>query len=155
MLHTLKTTQILKSDMDTVWEFMSSPKNLARITPDYMGFQILSDEEDLKEMYSGQLIEYCVTPVLGIKMHWVTEITHVQDKHYFVDEQRFGPYALWHHKHFLKEVPEGIEMTDIIHYKIPFGFIGRIANTLFIKKKVKEIFDHRYSILEELFNHGK
>jgi ligand-binding SRPBCC domain-containing protein len=155
MLHTLKTTQILKSDMDTVWEFMSSPKNLARITPDYMGFQILSDEEDLKEMYSGQLIEYYVTPVMGIKMHWVTEITHVQDKHYFVDEQRFGPYALWHHKHFLKEVPEGIEMTDIIHYKIPFGFIGRIANTLFIKKKVKEIFDHRYSILEELFNHGK
>jgi ligand-binding SRPBCC domain-containing protein len=141
--------------MDTVWEFMSSPKNLARITPDYMGFQILSDEEDLKEMYSGQLIEYYVTPVMGIKMHWVTEITHVQDKHYFVDEQRFGPYALWHHKHFLKEVPEGIEMTDIIHYKIPFGFIGRIANTLFIKKKVKEIFDHRYSILEELFNHGK
>jgi ligand-binding SRPBCC domain-containing protein len=155
MLHTLKTTQILKSDMDTVWKFMSSPKNLARITPDYMGFQILSDEEDLKEMYSGQLIEYYVTPVMGIKMHWVTEITHVQDKHYFVDEQRFGPYALWHHKHFLKEVSEGIEMTDIVHYKIPLGFIGRIANTLFIKNKVKEIFDHRYSILEELFNHGK
>ena len=120
-----------------------------------MGFQILSDEGDLKEMYPGQLIEYYVTPVMGIKMHWVTEITHVQDKHYFVDEQRFGPYTLWHHKHFLKEVPEGIEMTDIIHYKIPFGFIGRLANSLFIKNKVKEIFDHRYSILEELFNHGK
>jgi ligand-binding SRPBCC domain-containing protein len=155
MLHVLKTTQVLKSDMNTVWKFMSSPMNLARITPDYMGFQILSDEGDLKEMYPGQLIEYYVTPVMGIKMHWVTEITHVQDKHYFVDEQRFGPYTLWHHKHFLKEVPEGIEMTDIIHYKIPFGFIGRIANSLFIKNKVKEIFDHRYSILEELFNHGK
>ncbi len=155
MLHVLKTTQVLKSDMNTVWKFMSSPMNLARITPHYMGFQILSDEGDLKEMYPGQLIEYYVTPVMGIKMHWVTEITHVQDKHYFVDEQRFGPYTLWHHKHFLKEVPEGIEMTDIIHYKIPFGFIGRIANSLFIKNKVKEIFDHRYSILEELFNHGK
>ena len=155
MLHVLKTTQVLKSDMNTVWKFMSSPMNLARITPDYMCFQILSDEGDLKEMYPGQLIEYYVTPVMGIKMHWVTEITHVQDKHYFVDEQRFGPYTLWHHKHFLKEVPEGIEMTDIIHYKIPFGFIGRLANSLFIKNKVKEIFDHRYSILEELFNHGK
>ncbi len=155
MLHVLKTTQVLKSDMNTVWKFMSSPMNLARITPHYMGFQILSDEGDLKEMYPGQLIEYYVTPVMGIKMHWVTEITHVQDKHYFVDEQRFGPYTLWHHKHFLKEVPEGIEMTDIIHYKIPFGFIGRLANSLFIKNKVKEIFDHRYSILEELFNHGK
>ena len=155
MLHVLKTTQVLESDMNTVWKFMSSPMNLARITPHYMGFQILSDEGDLKEMYPGQLIEYYVTPVMGIKMHWVTEITHVQDKHYFVDEQRFGPYTLWHHKHFLKEVPEGIEMTDIIHYKIPFGFIGRLANSLFIKNKVKEIFDHRYSILEELFNHGK
>ena len=155
MLHVLKTTQVLKSDMNTVWKFMSSPMNLARITPHYMGFQILSDEGDLKEMYPGQLIEYYVTPVMGIKMHWVTEITHVQDKHYFVDEQRFGPYTLWHHKHFLKEVPEGIEMTDIIHYKIPFGFIGRLANSLFIKIKVIEIFDHRYSILEELFNHGK
>ena len=155
MLHVLKTTQVLKSDMNTVWKFMSSPMNLARITPHYMGFQILSDEGDLKEMYPGQLIEYYVTPVMGIKMNWVTEITHVQDKHYFVDEQRFGPYTLWHHKHFLKEGPEGIEMTDIIHYKIPFGFIGRLANSLFIKNKVKEIFDHRYSILEELFNHGK
>lgn len=155
MLHILKTTQVLKSDMNTVWKFMSSPMNLARITPDYMGFQILSQEDDLKEMYPGQLIEYYVTPVMGIKMHWVTEITHVQDKQYFVDEQRFGPYTLWHHKHFLKEVPEGIEMTDIVHYKIPFGFIGKIANSLFIKNKVKEIFDHRYSVLEELFNHGK
>ena len=142
MLHVLKTTQVLKSDMNTVWKFMSSPMNLARITPHYMGFQILSDEGDLKEMYPGQLIEYYVTPVMGIKMHWVTEITHVQDKHYFVDEQRFGPYTLWHHKHFLKEVPEGIEMTDIIHYKIPFGFIGRLANSLFIKNKVKELFNH-------------
>ena len=152
MLHTLKTTQILKSDMDTVWEFMSSPKNLARITPDYMGFQILSDEEDLKEMYSGQLIEYYVTPVMGIKMHWVTEITHVQDKHYFVDEQRFGPYTMWHHQHHFKQVPEGIEMTDIVHYKLPLGFLGDIAHSLFVKKQLKGIFDHRFKVVEEMFN---
>lgn len=154
MLHTLRTTQLLKSDMNTVWEFMSSPMNLAKITPSYMQFNILSDKNDLKEMYPGQLIEYTVTPLLGIKMYWATEITHVQNKQYFVDEQRFGPYKLWHHKHFLKEVPGGIEMTDVVHYKIPLGFIGRMANRLFIQNKVKEIFDYRFKKLEELFNHG-
>ena len=154
MLHTLRTTQLLKSDVNTVWEFMSSPMNLAKITPSYMQFNILSDKNDLKEMYPGQLIEYTVTPLLGIKMYWATEITHVQNKQYFVDEQRFGPYKLWHHKHFLKEVPGGIEMTDVVHYKIPLGFIGRMANRLFIQNKVKEIFDYRFKKLEELFNHG-
>lgn len=154
MLHTLTTTQLLKSDMNTVWEFMSSPLNLAKITPTYMRFNILSDKNNFKEMYAGQLIEYTVTPLLGIKMYWATEITHVQNKQYFVDEQRFGPYKLWHHKHFLKEVPGGIEMTDVVHYKIPLGFIGRMANRLFIQNKVKEIFDYRFKKLEELFNHG-
>ena len=88
-------------------------------------------------------------------MHWVTEITHVQDHCYFVDEQRFGPYALWHHKHFLKEVNGGVEMTDILHYKVPFGFIGKIVNYFFIKNKINEIFDFRYHKLEEIFNNGK
>ena len=155
MPHTLKTTQLLKSDINTVWDFMSSPDNLAQITPSYMGFTILSDKEDLKKMYPGQIIEYFVTPVMGIKMNWVTEITHVEHLKYFVDEQRFGPYAFWHHKHIIKEVPGGVEMTDILHYKVPFGFIGRIVNSLFIKHKINEIFNYRYNKLEELFNHGK
>ena len=155
MVHTLKTTQLLKSDIDTVWDFMSSPKNLALITPTYMGFTILSDKEDIKKMYPGQIIHYYVTPIIGIKMNWVTEITHVVHHNYFVDEQRFGPYAFWHHKHFIKEVPGGIEMTDILHYKVPFGFIGKIVNSLFISRKIKEIFDYRFNKLEELFNHGK
>ncbi len=155
MIHTLKTTQLLKSDIDTVWDFMSSPKNLALITPTYMGFTILSDKEDIKKMYPGQIIHYYVTPIIGIKMNWVTEITHVVHHNYFVDEQRFGPYAFWHHKHFIKEVPGGIEMTDILHYKVPFGFIGKIVNSLFISRKIKEIFDYRFNKLEELFNHGK
>lgn len=137
--------------MATLWDFMSSPANLAKITPAYMGFHILSDVASTK-MFPGQVIEYYVTPVAGIKMHWATEITHVKDKEYFVDEQRFGPYSFWHHKHFLKEVPGGIEMTDILHYKIPFGFLGKIVNSLFIKHKIKEIFDYRYNKLEELFN---
>jgi ligand-binding SRPBCC domain-containing protein len=155
MIYTLKTTQLLKSDIQTVWNFMSSPQNLALITPSYMGFTILSDKEDIKKMYPGQIIEYYVTPVLGIKLNWVTEITHVAPLEYFVDEQRFGPYAFWHHKHFLKEVPGGVEMVDLLHYKVPFGFIGKIINTLFIRHKIKEIFDYRFNKVEQLFNHGK
>jgi ligand-binding SRPBCC domain-containing protein len=154
MLHTLQTKQLIKSDIKTVWDFMSSPKNLATITPDYMGFEILSDS-NTSGMFAGQIIEYYVKPVLGIKLHWVTEITHVQTNEYFVDEQRFGPYQFWHHSHFLKEVPDGIEMTDILRYKLPFGFLGSIANQLFVKKKIAEIFKYRYSKLEELFNEGK
>ena len=155
MLHTLKTSQFLKSDIGSVWDFMSSPANLAVITPTYMGFKILSDQEDIKKMYPGQIIEYKVTPVLGISMQWVTEITHVLHHQYFVDEQRFGPYSFWHHKHFLKEVSGGVEMTDILHYKIPFGFIGSIVNSLYMKNKIKEIFDYRFQKLEKLFNDGK
>ncbi len=155
MIHTIKTTQLLKSDIDTVWNFMSSPENLALITPKYMGFTILSDKADIKKMYPGQIIEYYVTPIMGIKMNWVTEITHVAHHQYFVDEQRLGPYAFWHHKHFLKEVPGGVEMTDLLHYKVPFGFIGKIINTLLIRNKIKNIFDYRYNKLEDLFNHRK
>jgi ligand-binding SRPBCC domain-containing protein len=151
MLSIIRTKQFIKSDLNTVWEFISSPKNLSKITPEYMGFDILSDLEENK-MYPGQIIEYYVTPVAGIKMHWITEITHVKHKEYFVDEQRFGPYAMWHHKHFLKEVPGGVEMTDIVHYKAPYGIFGKLANTLFIKKQLKTIFDFRYKKMEELFN---
>lgn len=154
MLHQIKATQFIKSDINTIWAFISSPKNLSKITPDYMGFQIISDEKEIATMYSGQIIEYYVTPLMGIKMHWVTEITHVEHLRYFVDEQRFGPYTFWHHKHFLKEVEGGVEMTDIVHYKIPFGFIGRMANALFVKSKLKEIFDHRYKTVDKLFNHA-
>lgn len=151
MLHTIQTSQLIKSDLNTVWNFMSSPKNLASITPDYMGFQILNDLHG-DTMYSGQIIEYNVSPILGIKLHWVTEITHIKDKSYFVDEQRFGPYTFWHHKHFLKETSQGIEMNDLVHYKLPFGALGKLANTLFIKKQLQEVFDYRYKKVHELFN---
>lgn len=130
---------------------MSNPRNLSAITPKYMGFQILSALENNK-MYPGQIIEYYVKPLAGIQLHWVTEITHVKDQVYFVDEQRFGPYAFWHHKHFLKPVEGGVEMTDILHYKIPFGIIGKLLNTLFIEKKIRQIFEYRYHTLNKLFN---
>lgn len=150
MLHSLKTKQLVKSDLDTVWDFISYPKNLQTITPDYMGFNILSDPAE--KMFQGQIIEYNVSPLMGIKLHWVTEITHVQDKEYFVDEQRFGPYAFWHHKHFLRETKEGVVMFDEVHYKAPMGILGRMANALFIERQLKQIFDYRYGKIEELFN---
>ena len=121
-VYNLKTVQFLPITMDKAWEFFSNPANLAKITPSNLNFKILS--QNLGAMYAGQIIEYKVSPLIGIKLHWVTEITHVQAKEYFVDEQRFGPYAFWHHKHFLKETKEGVEMYDEVHYKAPMGIVG-------------------------------
>ena len=133
---------------------MSSPKNLARITPASMGFEIISAEGDIQQMVAGQIIEYYVKPVLGMKLHWVTEITHVVTHEFFVDEQRFGPYQFWHHRHSFKEVNGGVEMTDLLHYQLPFGWLGNLAHSLFVKNKIKEIFDFRYQKLEQLINHA-
>lgn len=151
MLHNLNFKQVLNTNMDTLWDFMSSPKNLAAITPQYMGFEIISDVEN-KKMYPGQIIEYHVKPIAGLKMHWVTEITMVKEHAYFIDEQRFGPYSFWHHKHFFKQIDNGIEMTDELHYKLPLGIIGKVSNAMFIQKQIQEIFDYRYLKLESLFN---
>ncbi|AUC14201.1 cell division inhibitor [Tenacibaculum sp. SZ-18] len=148
-IYRLHKKQNLPITVDEAWEFLSSPKNLKTITPDYMSFKILSGAE--KPMYPGQIIQYIVTPVLGIKTKWVTEITHVMDKKYFVDEQRYGPYALWHHKHFIHPIKGGVEMEDIIDYKIPLGFLGRLAHPLLVKPKLDEIFEYRQKKLIELF----
>ncbi|AXT55482.1 cell division inhibitor [Aquimarina sp. AD1] len=148
-IYTLKTKQNLPITLQEAWNFLSDPNNLKTITPDYMGFKILSGAE--KKMYAGQIIQYIVTPVAGIKTKWVTEITHSVDKEYFVDEQRFGPYALWHHKHFIKEIPGGVEMEDIIDYKVPFGILGQLVHPFMVKPKLKEIFDYREKKLIELF----
>jgi len=114
-----------------------------------MGFNIISGGD--RPMFAGQIIQYIVTPIAGIKTKWVTEITHVRNKEYFVDEQRFGPYALWHHKHFLKEIPGGVEMEDIIDYKLPLGILGQMAHPFLVAPKLKEIFDYRQEKLVELF----
>jgi ligand-binding SRPBCC domain-containing protein len=148
-IYTLRTVQNLPISQKEAWEFLSDPKNLKVITPDYMGFNILSGAD--RPMFAGQIIQYIVTPVLGIKTKWVTEITHVKEGSYFVDEQRFGPYALWHHKHFIKEIEGGVEMEDIIDYKIPFGIIGQLAHPFLVKPKLKEIFEYRKTKLIELF----
>jgi ligand-binding SRPBCC domain-containing protein len=144
----------LPLSIEEAWDFISSPKNLKTITPDYMGFDILTEELPAK-MYAGMIISYRVSPVLSIKTKWVTEITHVRDLHYFVDEQRDGPYAMWHHQHQIEEIEGGVLMTDIVSYKPPFGILGRIANSLFINKKVNEIFEYREKKLIELFGEFK
>ena len=152
-IYTLHSKQNLPISIDKAWEFLSNPRNLKIITPYYMGFKTLSGDE--KEMFAGQIIQYIVTPVFGIPMKWVTEITHVVDKKYFVDEQRFGPYDLWHHKHFLKEIPNGVEMEDIVDYKVPMGILGQLVHPFLVKPKLKEIFDHRREKLIELFGEYK
>ncbi len=146
--YSLKTVQHLPIDIKQAWEFFSNPANLQQITPSQLGFSIISSHHGVK-MYAGQIIEYKVKPVLGIPLYWMTEITHVEDRKYFIDEQRFGPYALWHHQHHFKEVENGVEMTDIVHYKLPLGILGRIAHELFVKKQLKEIFDYRYKVVAE------
>lgn len=136
--------------LQEAWDFFSSPANLQHITPANLGFNIISKHHG-HTMYPGQIIEYTVRPVLNIPLYWMTEITHVEPLKFFVDEQRYGPYSLWHHQHHFKEVPGGVEMTDIVHYKIPFWFLGDIANSLFVKKQLKGIFDFRYATIERRY----
>ena len=145
----IKTKQKLPISATEAWKFLSNPKNLAEITPKYMNFKILSGAE--RSIYAGQIIQYKVTPVFGITLKWVTEITHVKENEYFVDEQRFGPYSLWHHKHFIKPIENGVEMIDIVDYKIPFGFLGRMIHPIVVGPKLKEIFEYRRTALIELF----
>ena len=145
----IHTKQKLPITIEEGWGFLSNPKNLSCITPNYMKFKIT--DCDFKPVYQGQIIQYTVRPLLNIPLKWVTEITHVVNENYFVDEQRFGPYSLWHHKHFIREIDGGIEMEDIIHYKIPLGFLGEFLNFLFIKNQLKEIFEFRKKKLIEIF----
>ena len=148
-LYRLHTIQDLPISKDQAWDFLSDPKNLKIITPDYMGFNILSGAD--RKMFPGQIIQYIVTPVAGIPTKWVTEITHVKEGDYFVDEQRFGPYALWHHKHFIESIPGGVRMEDIVDYKLPFGVLGQLVHPILVKPKLKEIFEYRKQKLIELF----
>jgi len=143
-------TQRLPATMSEVWDFISSPENLKEITPDHMGFDITGNTGKGK-MYPGMIISYKVSPLLGIKMTWVTEITHVREGEYFVDEQRVGPYAMWHHQHKIEPIEGGVLMTDIVSYKPPLGFLGAIANALFIKRQLKGIFEYRTVALERRF----
>lgn len=148
-MYQLKRAQLVKTDLETCWEFFSSPANLSVITPDYMRFQVLTEQP--KVMYPGLMIAYKVSPVLGIPLGWITEITHVESGKYFVDEQRKGPYKMWHHEHHFEETPEGVLMTDIVSYTLPLGWLGKLAHGIFVRKQLEGIFAYRFKKVEELF----
>ena len=144
------SNQNLNISIDEAWKFLSNPKNLKDITPPYMGFNIISGDD--QKMFQGQIIQYILTPIFGIPFRWVTEITHVNEGIYFVDEQRFGPFIFWHHKHFIEETESGVLMRDIVDYKLPLGILGKLAHVLFIKRRVDQIFEFRRKKLDLLFN---
>ena len=152
-IYTLHKKQKLPISLEEAWNFLSNPKNLKIITPDYMSFDMITKTD--RPLYTGQILQYIVTPLLGIKTKWVSEITHIENKKYFVDEQLYGPYSLWHHKHFIKEIDGGVEMEDIIDYKIPLGILGQLVHPFLVKPKLEEIFSYRQKKLIELFGEYK
>ncbi|MEP2026103.1 MAG: SRPBCC family protein [Reichenbachiella sp.] len=148
-----KSEQILPASMEEVWQFISSPANLKKITPAYMGFDIISEAPD--KMYPGLIVTYTVSPLFGIKTAWMTEITHMVEGKFFVDEQRIGPYALWHHQHLIEPIENGVLMKDIVTYAPPLWWIGKLANRLIIKRKLNEIFEFRRKALIKVFGEVK
>jgi ligand-binding SRPBCC domain-containing protein len=145
-----KTEQLLPLSLEEAWDFFATPRNLNAVTPKELEFRITSDVPD--KMYEGLMIMYKIKPMLNIPIDWVTEITHIKELNYFVDEQRKGPYKMWHHAHHFKEVQEGVLMTDILHYEIGKSIFGWLAGKLFVHRKVKEIFQYRNKALATYFN---
>ncbi len=152
-MYQLKTTQFIPANMKECWDYFSSPGNLKEITPPGMGFNIKTDLP--AKMYEGMMIEYKVTPLLGIPMTWITEIKAVKEGLFFIDEQRKGPYAIWHHEHHFKEVDGGVEMTDIVSYEVPFGILGKLMHPIIVKPKLDQIFNYRTKRVEEIFPNKK
>jgi len=148
-LYRLHRTQNLPLSINEAWDFFSDPRNLALITPPSLGFKVTSDVPS--KMYRGMIVTYTVTPLLNYPVRWVTEITHVDEGRLFVDEQRFGPYRFWHHQHIFEEAKGGVEMTDLIHYVLPFGPLGRIAHSLIVKRQLDDIFNFRRTYLVDRF----
>ncbi len=145
----LKREQTIPVSIEKAWDFFSDPKNLNEITPEDMTFRIINSLPE--RMYEGMLIHYKISPFLSIPMNWLTEITHIREKEFFIDEQRIGPYRLWHHEHHFSKTEKGILMTDLLHYDIGMGFLGNIAGAVFIHRKVRSIFDYRFEKLKVLF----
>ena len=152
-IYTLERTELLQISLETAWDFFSNPNNLSKITPSELNLQITSGAEE--KIYPGMIITYTVTPIPFFKSTWTTEITQLDPPHYFVDEQRFGPYKFWHHKHFFAQVGDQTQVRDLVHYSLPFGPIGRLANPLLVSRKLDSIFKYRSSCLRKLFGNRK
>ena len=149
-IHRFDCSQFLPITLEKAWDFFSSPENLQLITPPRMNFKITSENLE-KRTYAGQIISYRVSPLPGFRTTWVTEITHVQEPDFFVDEQRKGPYRLWHHQHHFKKADGGVMMTDIVHFEVPLGLIGDALARILVKREINKIFEYRKKRLEELF----
>jgi ligand-binding SRPBCC domain-containing protein len=148
-MHTLKQEQFLPISLDQAWEFFATPKNLNEVTPDDMVFEITSELPD--KMYEGLMITYRIKPMMNIPINWCTEITHIKEKEFFVDDQRKGPYNIWHHEHHFGAVAGGVMMTDLLHYDIGKSIFGWIAGKMFVHRKVRKIFEYRHKTLEAYF----
>lgn len=148
-IYTLEARQELPISLEKAWDFFSDPRNLERITPKDLGFNILSKVD--KRAYAGQIITYKIQLFPMITTNWVTEITQVNEPHFFIDEQRFGPYAMWHHEHWFEPTAKGTAIIDKVSYKLPLAALGRIMHPIFIKAKLKHIFTARRQALDELF----
>ena len=140
---------VLPITLEEAWDFFSRPQNLSEITPSDMGFTVTSHIPE--HIYPGLIITYRITPLFSIPLRWVTEITHLKENTYFIDEQRSGPYKIWHHEHHFKAVDGGTEMEDLLFYQLPFGVIGRLIDRLLVYRRVKTIFDYREMILEKKY----
>ena len=149
-IYSLERTTKIPASLDKTWEFFSTPGNLNILTPDDLKFDILTDTSGLS-MYPGMIINYKIQPFPLVKFRWTTEITHCVNKSFFVDEQRFGPYSFWHHQHHFEDHGDHVLMKDIVHYGLPFGPLGNIAQALFIKKKLEHIFNYRAEKIKEIF----
>lgn len=147
-IYTLEVKQFLDISINAAWDFFSAPANLSKITPPHMDFVITSGTP--RKMHPGQIISYQVRPLCGFRTDWVTEIIHVSEASFFVDEQRFGPYRMWHHEHCFEVQEHGVLMTDRISYKMPFGFLGRLVHFLFVEKMLRQIFEFRIEALKKL-----
>ena len=151
MIHLLERRQVIPASLEECWAFFSNPGNLARLTPGSLAFQVRS--EPPSSIYEGLMIEYRIRPFPGLRLTWLTEITHVEHLVRFVDEQRVGPYALWHHEHHFGEIAPGkIAVCDRVHYRLPFASFSEPGHRLFVRPQLESIFEHRRCAIEEIFN---
>lgn len=147
--YTLYASQWANVDLDRCWDFFSDPRNLGKLTPPEMDFRITSRE--VPKMFAGQLITYRIGILPGVKSSWVTEITQVNPKKYFIDEQRFGPYSMWHHKHGFEAKDGGVLLSDEVSFKLPMGALGRLFGSGYVKKQVRKIFEYRATVIDQVF----
>jgi len=149
-LYRFEHTQIIPLTLEDSWRFFTNPRNLSELTPAAMNFRHRF-EPDAERVYPGMILAYSLTPMAGIPVNWVTEITHVEPLVRFIDEQKSGPFSMWHHIHEFSEVPEGTKIHDTLYYSLPFSFLGQFAHSLFVKNQIENIFRYRSKRMKEIF----